>query len=69
MISPHIPVARVMAQRGPQLVAYPLIHPVTYFDLCRELVDHTSMIRWCQTLKLLSSSKTCSCGRGMHLEG
>ena len=47
--------------------AYPLIHAVTYFELCRELVDHDSTIRWCQGLKLLPSSKTCSCRRGMNL--
>ena len=56
-----------MAQQAPQVCVYPLIHPMTYFELCGELVDHATTIRWCQKLKLLPSSKMCSCGRGMHL--
>ena len=56
-----------MAQHVPRGFAYPLIEPLTYFELCRELVDHDSTIRWCQMMKLLPSSKTCSCGRAMNL--
>ena len=51
----------------PRVFTYPLIEPLTYFELCRELVDHDSTIRWCQMMKLLPSSKTCSCGRAMNL--
>eukprot|EP00731_Ephydatia_muelleri_P008965 Em0004g1303a len=29
--------------------------------------NNPTTIRWCQKLKLLPSSKMCSCGRGMHL--
>ena len=56
-----------MAQQVPRLFTYPFIEPLTYFELCRELPDHDSTIRWCQTMKLLPSSKTCSCGRAMNL--
>ena len=49
------------------LYVFPLIHPITYFDLSRELVDPASSIRWCQTMKLLPSSKLCTCGTTMHL--
>ena len=56
-----------MAQPARMFFTYPLIDPITYYELCRELIDHDSTIRWCQTLKLLPSSKTCSCGRGMNL--
>ena len=52
-----------MAHPGVVPYVYPLIHPVTYFDLSRELMDHASTIQWCQTMKLVSASKLCSCGR------
>ena len=51
-----------MAQQALRILAFPLIDPLTYWDLCHELVDHNTTIRWCQTLKLLPSSKSCSCG-------
>ena len=45
---------------------FPRFFPV----FCRELVDHTSMIRWCQTLKLLSSSrKEVALRKGTFFEG
>ena len=53
-----------MARPGVIPYADPLIHPVTYFNLSRELMDHAATIRWCQTMKLVSASKLCSCGRG-----
>ena len=56
-----------MAQQAPRILAFPLIDPLSYWDLCHELVDHDTTIRWCQTLKLLPSSKSCSCGRVMNL--
>ena len=33
-----------MAQHVPRVFAYPLIEPLTYFELCREFVDHDSTI-------------------------
>ena len=53
--------------RSAVLYVFLLIHPITYFDLSRELVDPASSIRWCQTMKLLPSSKLCTCGNTMHL--
>ena len=34
-----------MAQQVPRIFTYPLIEPLTYFELCRELSDHDSTIR------------------------
>ena len=31
-----------MAQQAPQVCVYPLIHPITYFEFCRELIDTRS---------------------------
>ena len=33
-----------MAQQAPLVFAYPLIEPITYFELCRELVNHDSVV-------------------------
>ena len=51
----------------PVPVVYPLTEVLSYGDLCRDLADSSATVRWCQALKLLSSSRTCSCRRGMHL--
>ena len=40
-------------------VVYPLTEVVSYGDLCRNLADSSATVRWCQALKLLSSSRTC----------
>ena len=48
-------------------VGYPLTTAITYFNLCKNLMETDAAITWCQRLKLLPSSKWCSCGRGMHL--
>ena len=44
----------------------PVVYPLklfSYGDLCRDFTDSSAMVRMC----LLSSSRTCSCRRGMHL--
>ena len=51
----------------PVSAVFPLIHPITYFDLSRTLMDTGETVRWCQTMRRLPSSKNCSCGRGMNL--
>ena len=51
----------------PVPVMYPWTEVVSYGDLCRDLANSSATVRWCQALKLLSSSRTCSCGIGMHL--
>ena len=56
-----------MARRAPLPAAFPLRTPIMYCDLCRELQDAEDTIQWCQTMRLLASSKNCSCGHGMHL--
>ena len=48
-------------------VGYPLTTAITYFNLCKNLMETDAAITWFQRLKLLPSSKWCSCGRGMHL--
>ena len=48
-------------------LVFPLNVPMTYWQLSRNLIDFSATIRWCQSLKLLPSSKTCTCGRGMHV--
>ena len=50
----------------PVPVVYPLAEMVPYCALCRDLTGSAETVRWCQALKLLSSTRTCSCGRGMH---
>ena len=55
-----------MAQHAPLPAVFPLVTPITYCDLCRELKDAEDTIQWCQTMRLLASSKNCSCGRGIH---
>ena len=39
--------------------------PASYFDLCKEIVDVGSTIRWCQERKLLAACPACS--RDMNL--
>ena len=59
-----------MAMAAPA-IRVPVMHPLTeilsYGDLCRDLADSSATVRWRQALSLLSSIRTCSCGRGMHL--
>lgn len=46
---------------------YPLAAAITYWQLCRELPDPSTTVRWCQRVRLLPSDKNCSCDRAMHL--